>query len=107
MYTTRSPGLKSGAVFDRCSQPLRVMLLGATAEAQTGTIAGTVWDGSGRGLSAVRLQVVGSQTLASGTDDRGRYVLRMCRQELTSFARPGLGSGGVAVRHCSIGDTRG
>jgi TonB-dependent SusC/RagA subfamily outer membrane receptor len=53
-----------------------LLLLGATAQAQTGTIAGTVSDASGRGLTAVRLQIVGSQTLATGTDDRGRYQLR-------------------------------
>ncbi|MEW5919214.1 MAG: carboxypeptidase-like regulatory domain-containing protein, partial [Gemmatimonadota bacterium] len=49
----------------------------AKAEAQTGTISGTVTDrATGLPVPAARIQVVGVQTLGIATDDRGRYVLR-------------------------------
>src|SRR5262245_62091116 len=76
MYASRSPGQlfrpRARSVFATAA----LLLLGATAQAQSGVIAGTVSDATGRGLSAVRLQIVGSQSLAAGTDDRGRYLLR-------------------------------
>ncbi|HJU74749.1 MAG TPA: TonB-dependent receptor [Gemmatimonadaceae bacterium] len=76
MHATRSQGLHTRSRARPVLAAAALLLLGATAQAQTGAISGTVTDASGRGLSAVRLQVVGSQTLAAGTDDRGRYVLR-------------------------------
>lgn len=76
MYATRSPGRFIRPRARSALATAALLLLGATAQAQTGVITGTVSDATGRGLSAVRLQIVGSQTLAAGTDDRGRYVLR-------------------------------
>ncbi len=76
MYATRSPGRGSRRRTRSFLATAALLLSGATAQAQTGVIAGTVSDAAGRGLSAVRLQIVGSQTLATGTDDRGRYILR-------------------------------
>ncbi|MBV6521652.1 MAG: Vitamin B12 transporter BtuB [Gemmatimonadaceae bacterium] len=76
MYTTRSPGRHVRFRVRPILASAALLLFGATAQAQNGVIAGTVSDLTGRGLSAVRLQIVGSQTLATGTDDLGRYVLR-------------------------------
>ncbi len=76
MDTTRSSGRHIRRVGRPILATVALLLLGATAQAQTGAIAGTVSDGTGRGLGAVRLQVIGSQNLATGTDDRGRFVIR-------------------------------
>ncbi len=86
MYATRSPGQLLRPHARSVFATAALLLLGATAQAQTGVIVGTISDASGRGLSAVRLQVLDVRGVVSlagagraqgtGTDDRGRYVLR-------------------------------
>ncbi|MFN8581236.1 MAG: TonB-dependent receptor [Gemmatimonadaceae bacterium] len=76
MDTTRSSGRRSRRGARPILAAAALLLLGSVAQAQTGAISGTVSDASGRGLGAVRLQIVGSQNLAVGTDDRGRFMLR-------------------------------
>lgn len=76
MDTTRSPGRHT---FTRQRAFLAIAALlvsGASAQAQTGVVTGTVNDETGRALGTVRIQVIGSQSLATGTDDNGRFQLR-------------------------------
>ncbi len=56
---------------------LALFLTAGMAGAQTGAVAGTITDAAtSRPFSAVKLQIIGNQNLASSTDDRGRFIIR-------------------------------
>ena len=76
MRTSRSPGgTRFLARF--AGSAIGLVLAATTAAAQTGVVTGTVTDASsGRGLSAVRVQIVGNEVAAAATDVNGHYSIR-------------------------------
>jgi TonB-dependent SusC/RagA subfamily outer membrane receptor len=57
---------------------LAMLLPASLAIAQTGVVAGTIVDAATRRpLNGVRVQIVGDQNLATASDDRGRYAIRL------------------------------
>lgn len=57
---------------------LAMLLPASIALAQTGVVAGTIIDAATkRPLNAVRVLVVGDQNLATTSDERGRYAIRL------------------------------
>ena len=76
MRTSRSPG---GTRFlaRLAGSAIGLVLAATTAAAQTGVVSGTVTEASsGRGLSAVRVQVVGNESAAAATDANGHFIIR-------------------------------
>jgi TonB-dependent SusC/RagA subfamily outer membrane receptor len=75
MISTRSPGKRG---FPALLAVLALVASASSAAAQaTGGVSGTVTDrSSGLPIAAARVQIVGNQTAAASTDDRGRYLIR-------------------------------
>ena len=76
MHTSRSPG---GTRFlaRLAGSAIGLVLAATTAAAQTGVVSGTVIEASsGRGLPAVRIQIVGNESAAASSDANGRFLIR-------------------------------
>ena len=76
MRTSRSPG---GTRFlaRLAGSAIGLALAAATAAAQTGVVSGTVIEASsGRGLPAVRVQIVGNEIAAASSDANGHFTIR-------------------------------
>ena len=54
---------------------LAIMLIGATAFAQTRTVSGTVTDSAGEPVPGVAVMVRGNNSIGTSTDTNGRYTL--------------------------------
>ena len=76
MRTSRSPG---GTRFlaRLAGSAIGLVLAATTAAAQTGVVTGTVIEASsGRGLAAVRVQIVGNEIAAASSDANGHFTIR-------------------------------
>ena len=76
MRTSRSPG---GTRFlaRLAGSAIGLVLAATTAAAQAGVVTGTVIEASsGRGLAAVRVQIVGNEIAAASSDANGHFTIR-------------------------------